>query len=76
MAIINLKYSGGAKVDMRTGKIIEWVAGRGTHIQMATTMKEKRGKIYLGSLFSPVIAIIDPTKIKRNFPRKDSNEDL
>ena len=39
--------------------------GRSKHMYLATTMLEKKGKVYVASLLTPKIAIIDAKKAKK-----------
>lgn len=54
-----MSFSGGIKVDPRTGKVLDYLFGKPDHIQFVTGMLEKNNKVYLASLKENVIAVVD-----------------
>ena len=53
------KRAGGIKIDLATGKIIDYIFGAPTKSYFLTTMLEKDGKTYFGSLRSSTILVLD-----------------
>ena len=56
------KRAGGIKIDTTTGKITDYIFGAPTKASFLTTMLEKNGKIYFGSLRSSAIIVLNATK--------------
>ena len=59
MHFANLSFSGGLKVDPRTGKVVDYFFGKPDRIQFVTGMMERNKKVYLASLKENVIAVVD-----------------
>ena len=53
------KIAGGVKIDLETGKVIEYMFGGTSKITFVTTILERNGKQYFTSLRSPVILVRD-----------------
>lgn len=53
------KRAGGIKIDTTTGKITDYIFGAPTKAYFLTTILEKNGKTYFGSLRSSTILVID-----------------
>ncbi len=56
---ITTKRAGGIKINATSGEIVEYVFGAPTKAAFLTTMLEKNGKTYFGSLKSSVILMLD-----------------
>ena len=54
-----MSYSGGLKVDPKTGKVIDYFFGEPKRINFVTGIVERNRKLYLASLKHNVIAIVD-----------------
>ena len=54
-----MNFSGGLKVDPRTGKVIDYFFGKPDRIQFVTGMLERNKKVYLASLKENLIAVVD-----------------
>lgn len=58
------KRAGGIKIDTTTGKITEYIFGAPTKAAFLTTLLEKNGKIYFGSLTSSAIIVLNTTAVQ------------
>lgn len=59
MGAANMSYSGGLKVDPKTGKVIDYFFGEPKRINFVTGIVERNRKLYLASLKHDLIAIVD-----------------
>lgn len=66
------KRAGGIKIDTRTGKIINYIFGAPTKASFLTTLLEKNGKIYFGSLKSSTIIVLNATAIQGSANTRDN----
>lgn len=55
----NLAYAGGIKIDPSTGKIVDYLFGKGDKINFVTSVVEKNNRVYMSSLKHNRIAVID-----------------
>jgi len=67
------KRAGGIKIDTATGKITEYLFGAPTKAAFLTTMLEKNGKIYFGSLRSSTILVLDNANKQRPISNQTSD---
>lgn len=59
LALANMKYAGGIKINPETGEIVEYLFGKADNIDCISGINEKDGKVYLSSLAKNKIAIVD-----------------
>ena len=60
MYAVTEKRAGGIKIDTKTGRIVEYIFGGPLKISYVSTILEKNGKRYFGSLKTS-IAVINTT---------------
>ena len=61
---VNPKRAGGIRVNIDSGKIMEYIFGAPTKINLVTTLLEKNGKLYFSSLKNPTILILSEEHAK------------
>ena len=70
------KRAGGIKIDTTTGKIVEYVFGAPTKAAFLTTLLEKNGKSYFGSLKSSTILVLDDVDKYAEFRQTNNDSEL
>ena len=53
------KFAGGIRVDVERGVVSEYLFGAAVKTYFVTTLVEKNGKLYFGSLRNPTILVKD-----------------
>lgn len=78
LAIANMKYAGGIKVNPKTGAVVDYFFGSSDHIDCISGINQNRGRLYLSSLARNKIAVVDlnnnTIKVPETSPVKQQTE--